>query len=189
MKRLRQLLVILLYYLKVDIIIEKIDCLLIDVDVYRLNKKLPSKFTFINEGGGSYYIGGDVSKFFIDETSYLKSGAYVECSGGVIIGKYCHISRDVSIFSTIHDYNGRSKIPYDDVVTSKPTIIKDFVWVGSNSIILAGVTIGEGAIIGAGSVVTKDVPDYAVVTGSPAQVVKYRDIEHFKKLKAEGKFF
>ncbi|MDJ1473722.1 acyltransferase [Cytophagaceae bacterium DM2B3-1] len=51
--------------------------------------------------------------------------------------------------------------------------IKDKVWIGFNSIILKGVTIGEGAIIGAGSVVTKDVPDFAVVAGNPAQIIKY----------------
>ena len=58
-------------------------------------------------------------------------------------------------------------------VKSAPIIIKDKVWIGFNSIILKGVTIGEGAIIGAGSVVTKDVPDYAVVGGNPAKIVKY----------------
>ena len=52
-------------------------------------------------------------------------------------------------------------------------IIKDYAWISYNACILKGVTIGEGAIIGAGSVVTKDVPDYAVVVGVPAKVVKY----------------
>ncbi|MDJ1482401.1 acyltransferase [Cytophagaceae bacterium YF14B1] len=52
-------------------------------------------------------------------------------------------------------------------------IIKDKAWIGFNSIILKGVTIGEGAIIAAGSVVTKDVPDFAVVAGNPAQIIKY----------------
>lgn len=50
------------------------------------------------------------------------------------------------------------------------------------------VTIGEGAIIAAGSVVVKDVPAYAIVGGNPAKVFKYRDVEHYKKLKDEGKF-
>jgi galactoside O-acetyltransferase len=59
------------------------------------------------------------------------------------------------------------------VVKSAPVIIKDKAWIGFNSIILKGVTIGEGSIVGAGSVVTKDVPDYAVVAGNPAKIVKY----------------
>jgi acetyltransferase-like isoleucine patch superfamily enzyme len=59
------------------------------------------------------------------------------------------------------------------VVKSAPITIKNRAWIGFNSIILKGVTIGEGAIVGAGSVVTNDVPDYAVVAGNPAKIVKY----------------
>jgi len=51
--------------------------------------------------------------------------------------------------------------------------VKNNAWIGFNSIILKGVTIGEGAIIGAGSVVTKDVPDYAIAGGNPARIIKY----------------
>ena len=59
------------------------------------------------------------------------------------------------------------------VIKSAPIVIKDKAWIGFNSIIMKGVTIGEGAVVGAGSVVTKDVPDYAVVGGNPAKVIKY----------------
>jgi acetyltransferase-like isoleucine patch superfamily enzyme len=59
------------------------------------------------------------------------------------------------------------------VVNRKPILIKDKAWIGFNAIILKGVTIGEGAIVAAGSVVTKDVPDFAVVAGNPAKIVKY----------------
>lgn len=58
-------------------------------------------------------------------------------------------------------------------VGKAPIIIKDKVWIGFNSIILKGVTIGVGAVVAADSVVTKDVPDYAVVGGNPARVIKY----------------
>ena len=60
-------------------------------------------------------------------------------------------------------------------VAHSPIIIKEKVWIGFNVIILKGVTIGEGAIIAAGSVVTNDVPDFAVVAGNPAKIVKYTD--------------
>ncbi|WP_375379490.1 acyltransferase [Hymenobacter volaticus] len=59
------------------------------------------------------------------------------------------------------------------VVKTAPVIIKDKAWIGFNVIILKGVTIGEGAIVGAGSVVTKDVPDFAIVAGNPAKFIKY----------------
>jgi galactoside O-acetyltransferase len=61
-------------------------------------------------------------------------------------------------------------------VKSAPIIIKPKVWIGMNALILKGVTIGEGAVIGAGSVVTKDVPAWTVVAGNPAMVV--RQIQH-----------
>ncbi|WP_394338998.1 acyltransferase [Mucilaginibacter xinganensis] len=59
-----------------------------------------------------------------------------------------------------------------DVVESKPITIKSYAWIGMNCIILKGVTIGEGAIVGAGSVVTKDVPAWTIVGGNPAKVIK-----------------
>ncbi|KAA6307584.1 hypothetical protein EZS27_040743, partial [termite gut metagenome] len=59
------------------------------------------------------------------------------------------------------------------VIKSAPIVIKDKAWIGFHSIIMKGVTIGEGAIVAAGSVVTKDVPDYAVVGGNPAKIIKY----------------
>ncbi|CAN8141322.1 hypothetical protein THIOSC13_540005 [uncultured Thiomicrorhabdus sp.] len=57
---------------------------------------------------------------------------------------------------------------------SAPITIKDYAWVATNAIILPGVTIGRGAVIGAGAVVRESVPDYAIVTGNPAQVVEGR---------------
>ena len=60
-----------------------------------------------------------------------------------------------------------------DNVKHAPIIINDKAWIGFNSIILKGVSIGKGAVIGAGSVVTRDIPDFAVVGGNPAQIIKY----------------
>ena len=58
-------------------------------------------------------------------------------------------------------------------IKADPAIIKDKVWIGSNSIIMKDATIGEGSIVASGSVVTKDVPDYAIVGGNPAKVIKH----------------
>lgn len=99
------------------------------------------------------------------------------------------IENNVQIFSQNHYYDGTDLklLPYDDRYVNKKVIVDKYVWVGASVLILPGVHIGEGAIIGAGAVVTKNVPPYAVVGGNPATVLKYRDAEIFQKLKQESK--
>lgn len=87
-----------------------------------------------------------------------------------------------------HDYDHGEAIPYGEAVTTKNVTIDDFVWLGSDVIICGNVHIGEGAIVAIGSVVVKDVPPFAIVGGNPAKIIKYRDIEHFERLKAEKKY-
>lgn len=71
----------------------------------------------------------------------------------------------------------------DGNIEDYKTIIENDVWIGSNVVVLNGLHIGTGAIIGAGAVVTKDVPPYAIVVGNPARIIKYRfDKEMIKKL-------
>jgi maltose O-acetyltransferase len=79
-------------------------------------------------------------------------------------------------------------LPYDKVRIKKAVVIEDCVWIGESVCIVPGVTIGEGAIVAMGSVVTRDVPPLAVVGGAPARVIKMRDAEIYWKLKSEGKF-
>ena len=86
-----------------------------------------------------------------------------------------------------HNYEG-TKIPDDSSYICKDINIEDNVWLGSRVIILGGVTIGEGAIIQAGSVVVRNIPKYAIAGGHPAKVFSSRDKEHYEKLKMEGKF-
>ncbi len=123
---------------------------------------------------------GDFSNF---------NGCEIMGKGKVTFGSYFHSGRQLTIFTSNHNYHRAEAIPYDSVRVIKNVIIKDFVWVGHGVIILPGVTIGEGAIVAAGAIVSKDVPDYAIVGGSPAKILKYRDVDSFLKLKSEGKFF
>ena len=106
--------------------------------------------------------------------------------GGVKIGSYFHSGTNVKIMLGSHDYDHGEKIPYGKAYTSKQVVIDDYVWLGSDVIISGNIHIGEGAIVAIGSVVVKDVPPYAIVGGNPAKIIKYRDIEHFEKLKKEG---
>ena len=116
------------------------------------------------------------------------NGLTIEGRGKVIFGDYFHSGHDILFITQIHNYDKGTEIPYDSEYIPKDIVIKDFVWLGTKVIILGGVTIGEGAIIQAGSVVVSDIPDYAIAGGHPAKIFKYRDVEHFKKLKAEKKF-
>lgn len=147
------------------------------------------KINFVFQGGYKLALLGDLSKFTIHSTSHLKSDTVIECSGGVKIGRYFHPGRGLTIFSTNHNYESIESIPYGSTSILKPVIIKDFVWVGANVTIVPGVIIEEGAIIGAGAVVTKNVPKGAVVGGNPATIIKYRNLTLFDELKRNGKFF
>ena len=109
-------------------------------------------------------------------------------AGGVKIGSYFHSGTNVKIMLGSHDYDHGDKIPYGSGHTRKEVVIDDFVWLGSDVIISGNVHIGEGAIVAIGSVVVKDVPRCAIVGGNPAKVIKYRDIEHFERLKAKKKY-
>jgi acetyltransferase-like isoleucine patch superfamily enzyme len=144
---------------------------------------------FVPQGDFTLEIAGDLSKFAIGDGSHLKSSTFIECSGGVRIGRYFHPARGLTIFSTNHNYRTATKIPYDEIDLVAPVVINDFVWCGANVTILAGVTIGEGAVIGAGSVVVKDVPPLAIVGGAPAQVIGWRDAERFTDLLSKGAFY
>ena len=92
------------------------------------------------------------------------------------------------IWSINHNFERPEALPYDDICIHKEVNIEDNVWIGARSTIIPGVRICEGAVIGMGSVVTKDVPAGAVVGGNPAKVLKYRDMEVYEKLKKEKKF-
>lgn len=92
------------------------------------------------------------------------------------------------IIPRYHNYDKGDKIPYDDTHIHKEVTIQDNVWIGDKVIILGGVTIGEGAIVQAGSCVVSDVPKYAIVGGHPAKVFKYRNTEHYIRLKEKRAF-
>ena len=116
------------------------------------------------------------------------NGMKIQGNGKVIIGDNFHSGIDCMIITSIHNYDNGNAIPYDDTIISKDVIIEDNVWLGNRVIILPGVTIKEGAIIQAGSVVVSDIEKYAIAGGHPAKIFKYRDIDHYKKLKKEKKF-
>ena len=102
-------------------------------------------------------------------------GIRAQLNGKVIIGNNVMMGPDVCIHARNHAFD-RLDIPMNlqGFTTEKPVVIEDDVWIGARAIILPGVHIGTGAVIGAGAVVTKEVPDYAVVGGNPAHILKMR---------------
>lgn len=116
------------------------------------------------------------------------NGMRISGKGKVLIGDNFHSGRSCLILSEIHNYDSGLKVPYDETCILKPVTIKDNVWFGDRVIILGGVTIGEGAIIQAGSVVVKDIPKYAIAGGHPAKVFSSRDVRHYELLKEQEKF-
>lgn len=115
------------------------------------------------------------------------NGMEIKGNGKVKIGDNFHSGRECLILTSFHNYEG-SKIPYDETVISKEVIIKNNVWFGERVIILGGVTIEEGAIVQAGSVVVSNVGKCEIVGGSPAKVFKKRNVEHYENLKEARKF-
>lgn len=101
---------------------------------------------------------------------FINHSAILSASGGIEFKDGVSLAPAVRIATINHDFNERhSKYTYGKVV------IKKNAWIGMGATICPGVTIGEYAVVGAGAVVTKDVPDYAVAVGSPAKVIKYID--------------
>lgn len=115
------------------------------------------------------------------------NGAELQGQGGIIIGDNFHSAKGLVILTQNHNWKGNT-LPYDDTVIKKKVVIGDNVWIGMNVIILPGVKIGEGCIIQAGSVVSRNIPDLAIAGGNPAVVIKQRDHDHYYGLKKSEKF-
>ncbi len=122
---------------------------------------------------------------YISDDSCLSS-CQINAIGGCYLGRACQIADGVIILTVDHQYTAGESLPYDSLRIIKPVYIEDYVWIGANAIIAPGVRIGEGAIIGMGSVILQDVPPLAIVSGNPPQILTYRSKPEFDRLKALG---
>lgn len=136
------------------------------------------------EGGGTIIIGdyvkiwshigktqlsvGQHAQLYIGDHTFINTGVIISVRSKVSIGKHCQIANQVIIMD--NDFHGveNRDIPEEP----QPVIIEDKVWLATRCIILKGVTIGKGAVVAAGAVVTKDVPPYTLVGGVPAKVIR-----------------
>lgn len=150
-------------------------------NIFRLNHTMPftSEYAellnkvFPNRGDNvdirTPISGVNLGKVKIGNNIVIMCGSLMMASGGITIEDNTMIAANVQLISNNHDLKERA------VITCKPIHIKKNCWIGAGATILPGVTIGENSVIGAGSVVTKDVPDNSIAVGNPARVIKNID--------------
>ena len=166
---------------------------LIDNMQFNLRSKEEKIYLTIGEDSVIYAtINLENSQMVVGDRTVINEGTTIYCTTGITIGNDVMISWGCTIVdSNMHSMVSAERLKETKVarkeieqhtlgqsadrstINTAPVVIKDKAWIGFNCIIMKGVTIGEGAIVGAGSVVTKDVPDYAIVGGNPAQIIKY----------------
>lgn len=127
----------------------------------------------------------------IGKESALEDGCRVIAEPRIVIGDhfyanaYCHMLGDITIGNDVilgpkvtiwaRDHGTAKDVPMRlQPHVAAPIVIGDDVWIGASAVILKGVTIGRGAVVAAGCVVTKDVPEWAIVAGVPARIIKHR---------------
>lgn len=123
--------------------------------------------------------------FYVDYGKHIEigKGCFIQqcCTffgrGGITLGENVLVGPKVNIITINHDPDPENR----SATYGRPVVIGDNVWIGINSTILPGVSIGCGAIIGANSVVTKDVPPMTVVAGNPARIIKTQKNKHYER--------
>ncbi|MCK6486299.1 MAG: acyltransferase [Phycisphaerae bacterium] len=126
-------------------------------------------------------------RMFFGDDIYIGPNASFNSVGGIRIGSGTIFGPFVHVYSGNHRYEEAEALPFDEHEYLRPVDIGANVWIGGDVVILPGVTIGEGAVVAGGAVVLNDVPAGAVVGGFPAKQLKQRDMEHYARLKREGK--
>lgn len=116
--------------------------------------------------------------FEIGDYCRIGKGCFFLCVGGLKVGNNVQFSRNITIYTANHNYKS-DMLPYNNEYITEQVIIGDNVWIGMNASILPGVKIGNNAIIGLGSIITKDVPDNAIVVGNN-KIIKYRTPEQLE---------
>lgn len=122
-----------------------------------------------NGYGGSLEVG---------ENSYLAPFVFIGGPGKVRIGRDCMIASHSTLIANNHNFDNTDVPISRQGLTCKGIHIEEDCWLGSGVRVLDGVTIGRGSVIGAGAVVTKDIPAYSVAAGVPAKVIRKRGVEH-----------
>jgi len=132
--------------------------------------------------GNNVYVGHNTilkgyykNQMLISDNSWIGQGCFIHSAGGVYIGKSVGIGPMVKIISSYHSDDKNLELPVmNNQIIFDEVVIEDGCDIGVNTTILPGVKIGMGSIIGAGSVITKDIPEHSVAAGVPARVIRKR---------------
>jgi acetyltransferase-like isoleucine patch superfamily enzyme len=111
----------------------------------------------------------------LNDNVFIGRGTIIDSNLSVIIGRNVLIAPYCFITDTEHEFDDKTKPIFAQGWKYKPVIIEDDVWIGTHTVIIAGIHIGHGSIIGAHSTVTHDIPPNSVACGSPARIIKTRD--------------
>jgi len=114
------------------------------------------------------------ARIHIGDHARITSHVVLDGRGGLAIGQYTQIGFQSVILTYTHRYRDLDKPIIHQGMEGQPVAIGKDVWIGARVLVLPGVAIGDAAIVGAGSVVTKDVPAGAIVAGNPARLIRYR---------------
>lgn len=116
----------------------------------------------------------NLNQLIIGDNVSIHPMCYIECYGGLSIGNDVSIAHSTTILSTTHNFSILTKAINDQGVSSCPVFVSDNVWIGCKATILGNINIGSGAVIGANSLVNKDVHKNCIVAGVPARKIKER---------------
>jgi acetyltransferase-like isoleucine patch superfamily enzyme len=114
------------------------------------------------------------NELVVGARSWIGQGAFLHAAGGIRIGADVGIAPHVCILTSVHREPGRERPIMSGELAFAPVVLEDGCDIGINATILPGVTIGRGAQIGAGAVVTRDVPAFAIAAGNPARILRER---------------
>lgn len=110
----------------------------------------------------------------IGSNIHIDDGTFIMAQQDIQIGDHTWIAAYCFITDFNHEFEKKNLKVSDQGYVRRPVKIGRDVWIGTHSVVLPGVTVGDGAVIGAGSIVTKDIPPYTVVAGNPAKIIKQR---------------
>ncbi len=120
---------------------------------------------------------GGTGNVFIGESAYLNAGVVIYSGNGVSIGRGTLVAANVTIAATNHEYRSRYKSIIDQrFISSKGgVVIEEDCWIGANSVLLDGTILRRGCVVGAGSVIRGEWPEFAVIAGNPPKIISYRN--------------